>query len=99
MADPEFPHIPEGREPGKQSRRSAREYAGGEKWGGLIARAFRDEGPGRVENVRISVDRREVRRGDEVVGRIEVLDGRPLANGTMLTLLCEVRHSVTTGSG
>jgi hypothetical protein len=82
-----------------QSQRTGSNQERVDKVKGVLPRLFRKDPVGRVENVRITVDRRELRRGEDIVARVEVQDGRRLPDGTSLGLLCEVRHSVCREGG
>lgn len=85
MAERQFPYLPEGREPGIQSRRDARERS-------LFPREWLPE----VEDVWIAVDRTELRRGEAVTATVS---GRPLREGAEVGLVCGVCYSVEQGSG
>ena len=76
MAERQFPYLPEGREPGVQSRRDARERS-------LSPREFLPE----VEDVWIALDRAELRRGEAVTATVS---GRPLGEGAEVGLVCGV---------
>lgn len=86
-------HLPEGREPGPQSRRRA----SGQRVGGMvwIPKRLRGRAADAVEGVALSVTPAAIRRGEEVEARLAgSLDPR-----LELGLVCDVWYDVEVGSG